>query len=138
MSEFTDENGMFYFADDGSGNITVPDIESHIVVDGKPHIFINDRELPECETYAWFESAIQEKAARELQPAQGWVVIEDRLPEERRSKLVYCPQFRNIYCASLHSDGLWYHSGRITYGTVEETVTHWCDMPLPPLPDADK
>ena len=35
------------------------------IVDDRWHIYVNGKELPECESFAWFEAAINEKAARE-------------------------------------------------------------------------
>jgi hypothetical protein len=42
-------------------------------IESRWHIYVNDRELPECETYEWFEAAIQEKAARERLDENGLV-----------------------------------------------------------------
>lgn len=36
-----------------------------IITDDRCHIYVNGKELPECESYAWFEAAINEKAERE-------------------------------------------------------------------------
>jgi len=55
----------------GEDSLRAPNNESHIVINEYQHIFINDRELPECESYAWFEAAIQEKAAREKLDENG-------------------------------------------------------------------
>ena len=42
-------------------------------IESRWHIYVNGRELPECETYEWFEAAIQEKAARERLDENGLV-----------------------------------------------------------------
>ena len=63
MSEFVSMN---------PNEATIPSGEiMSIKADRTCHIFINGRELPECETYAWFEAAIQEKAAREQLDENG-------------------------------------------------------------------
>jgi hypothetical protein len=54
--------------------VSIPSAEIQgLEVDTTCHVFVNGRELPECETYAWFEAAIQEKAARERLDENGLV-----------------------------------------------------------------
>lgn len=61
----------------------------------------------------------------------GWISVEDRLPETRRSVLGWCPEYQNIYCLSQHEDGTWwfFSDGNIK---CSEEVTHWMPLPKPP------
>ena len=52
--------------------VSIPSADiTSMEVDRRCHIYINGRELPECETYGWFEAAIHEKAARERLDENG-------------------------------------------------------------------
>ena len=52
--------------------VSIPSADiTSMEVDKRCHIYINGRELPECETYGWFEAAIHEKAARERLDENG-------------------------------------------------------------------
>lgn len=52
--------------------VSIPSVDiTSIEVDRRCHIYISGRELPECETYGWFEAAIHEKAARERLDENG-------------------------------------------------------------------
>lgn len=64
-----------------------------------------------------------------VEPKQGdWISVEDRLPEENQSVLVWCPQYKNIYCAYLEAEQWW------IFGTFSQIVPSeiiaW--MPIPP------
>ena len=52
--------------------VSIPSADiTSMEVDRRCHIYVNGRELPECETYDWFEAAIHEKAAREQLDENG-------------------------------------------------------------------
>ena len=52
--------------------VSIPSADiTSMEVDRRCHIYVNGRELPECETYDWFEAAIHEKAARERLDENG-------------------------------------------------------------------
>lgn len=55
-----------------------------------------------------------------------WISVDDKLPEENFSVLVWCPERRNIYCA-YYRQGEWYVFG--AYNNILKDVIAW--MPLP-------
>ena len=62
------------------------------------------------------------------QPKTGhWIPVSERLPEDDQSVLVWCPQYRNIYCAYLEK-GQWWVFGAFVQIVPNEVVA-W--MPLP-------
>lgn len=69
-----------------------------------------------------------------------WISVEDRLPEHRKSVLVYCPEFDNIYCADYRSKeddifsliGKWFYFEQGVGNIILEEVTHWMALPRPP------
>lgn len=68
---------------------------------------------------------------------ERWIPVTERLPEHRKSVLVYCPEPNNIYCGDYHGKeddvfrdtGKWYYFGQGLMREIDEEVTHW--MPLP-------
>jgi hypothetical protein len=59
-----------------------------------------------------------------------WISVKDRLPANRTSVLVWCPERRNKYTA-YWADGEWTHFAGF-FSFVEEEVTHWMPLPEPP------
>lgn len=61
-----------------------------------------------------------------------WIPVSERLPEELKGVLVYCPTNDNIFCAYLEN-GVWKIFSPIALEGIKEIVTAW--MPLPPSYD---
>ena len=59
-----------------------------------------------------------------------WISVKDRLPEEGRAILVYCPQYKNQYCAFL-TDGTWMIFCDVSI-ICKEDVKYWMPLPEPP------
>lgn len=55
-----------------------------------------------------------------------WIPVSEKLPEERQSVLVWCPQFKNIYCAYLDKEQWWIFGAFVQI--VPSEVVAW--MPL--------
>lgn len=83
-----------------------------------------------------WERNIAEKQLHELgyelgekiEPKQEWISVEDMLPEEKQSVLVWCPQYKNIYCAYLEKEQWWIFGAFVQI--VPNEVIAW--MPIPP------
>lgn len=62
-----------------------------------------------------------------------WISVEERLPEDNHSVLVYCPYNKCIFTA-YYDDfaGEWVHFGGCMPGEVYYPVSHWMPLPEPP------
>lgn len=60
-----------------------------------------------------------------------WIDVNDALPVDTKSVLVWCPERMNIYTACWR-DGQWIHFGGNSYSALSEEVTHWMHKPEPP------
>lgn len=58
-----------------------------------------------------------------------WIPVSERLPEERQSVLVWCPEYRNMYCAYLEHKNWWIFGAfsRI----IPNEVKAWMPLPEP-------
>ena len=61
-------------------------------------------------------------------PTQRWIPCRERLPEERKAVLVYCPERKNIYCACYENEQWWIFGAY--FEKIEFEVVAW--QPLPP------
>lgn len=59
-----------------------------------------------------------------------WIPVSERLPERNKAVLVWCPEYKNIYCAYCNSYGDW----EIFGGTHMYTETPIAWRLLPPGP----
>lgn len=64
-----------------------------------------------------------------------WQPIETA-PKTTQSRLVWCPDRKNIYAVTWCDDGYWMHWGGSTNELTEEP-THWMPLPAPPLPSVE-
>lgn len=48
-----------------------------------------------------------ESEIREIPSVMRWIPVSERLPEEKQSVLVWCPQYKNKYCAYLEKEQWW-------------------------------
>lgn len=80
-------------------------------------------------------SAVTVQGAVDLlkEQEQGWVPVRERLPEERHSVLVYCPEYRNIFCAYYYKDEWLFFGGGCK--PIDENVSHWRVLPESPIED---
>jgi hypothetical protein len=60
----------------------------------------------------------------------GWIPTCERFPEDDYAVLVWCPERKNIYCASLEK-GQWMIFGGC-FERVKLEVTAWMPLPAPP------
>lgn len=58
-----------------------------------------------------------------------WIPVSEKLPEERKSVLVYAPEYKNIYCAYLDGDTWFIFGGYGSYAVAN--VTAWMPLPEP-------
>ena len=65
-----------------------------------------------------------------------WIPVSERLPEERHSVLVYCPEYRNIFCAYYYKDEWLFFGGGCK--PIDEKVSHWMVLPESPIEDGDR
>lgn len=59
----------------------------------------------------------------------GWIPCSERLPEDRRAVLVWCPQYQNIYCAYLEKEQWWIFGAFVQI--VPNEVVAWMPLPAP-------
>jgi len=87
----------------------------------------------ECEHYFDYEEEITDLNARiaELEAAQRWIPVSERLPEDTERMLtIVCDAFEDTTAISIlqhYGDGDWF-----SWDSGRYVVTHW--MPLPELP----
>ena len=58
-----------------------------------------------------------------------WIPVSERLPEETRAVLVWCPQYKNIYCAYLKKEQWWIFGA--FFQIVPNEVIAWLPLPEP-------
>jgi hypothetical protein len=58
-----------------------------------------------------------------------WIPVSERLPEDKQSVLVWCPQYKNIYCAYLEKERWWIFGAFVQI--VPNEVVAWMPLPLP-------
>ena len=59
-----------------------------------------------------------------------WISVGERLPENTKAVIVWCPECADKYTAYWDFEEWWFFGG---FGLLTETVTHW--MPLPEDPE---
>lgn len=76
-------------------------------------------------------------AALREQEERRWIPVEERLPQNYISVLVYIPTAEPlpmVHEAYIGDDGEWHSS--VFYGIENEDVTNWMPMPKTPVEDA--
>ena len=68
-----------------------------------------------------------EKSYQDGLNADKWIDVDDELPKEHQSVLVYCPCRKNIYCAYLEKDQWWIFGAYKEQ--ITEIVTKWKSLP---------
>lgn len=76
------------------------------------------------------------KALPSVQPKPKWIPVSERLPEELKGVLVYCPTNDNIFCAYLEK-GAWKIFSPIALEDIKEIVTAWMPLPEPYKPESE-
>lgn len=84
---------------------------------GRHYVYGSDREKYD----AWEEIIDALDALPTLTPPNGWVSVEERLPEPTYCVLVYTTDY-SIEVDARGSDGEW----------MSYEVTHWMPLPVPP------
>lgn len=75
--------------------------------------------------------AEQDKKLAALREQAGWIPVSEKLPENKKAVLIWCPMYKNIYTAYLDpSDNTWQHFGSHLHSC--SNVTHWMPLPAPP------
>ena len=62
-----------------------------------------------------------------------WISVLDRLPEKYHAVLIWCPEYKNIYCACIDDNGWSFFGGGCP--AIHDNVTHWMPLPEPPKED---
>ena len=73
------------------------------------------------------------EAIEELQAAQKWIPVTEKLPKRR--KWVLCRCVANIYEVLKYENAEWYHDPAHVY--MFDFVTHWMPLPEPPKEEDD-
>jgi hypothetical protein len=58
-----------------------------------------------------------------------WIPVSERLPEDKTAVLVWCPQYKNIYCAYLEKEQWWIFGAFVQI--VPNEVVAWMPLPEP-------
>ena len=78
-------------------------------------------------------SVLRAQQEQESKPLNGWISVQDRLPDYFTSVLVWCPGNKCIYAAYRNARQEWYtFDDTIAGHVVVNMVTHWMPMPNPP------
>ena len=78
-------------------------------------------------------SALRAQQEQESKPLNGWISVQDRLPDYFTSVLVWCPGNKCIYAAYRNARQEWYtFDDTIAGHVVVNIVTHWMPMPAQP------
>ena len=64
-----------------------------------------------------------------VQPEPRWIPVSEKLPEDRQAVLVWCPQYKNIYCAYLEKEQWWIFGAFVQI--VPNEVIAWMPLPEP-------
>lgn len=77
-------------------------------------------------------SALREQCVRDATKTSGWISVEERLPKEFVSVLVYMPEERplpTVHEGFLAREGVWYANH---FDREPMEITHWMPLPEPP------
>ena len=65
-----------------------------------------------------------------------WIPVSERLPEDKQSVLVWCPEYKNIYCAYLEKEQWWIFGAFVQ--VVPNAVVAWMPLPEPYKAESEK
>ena len=65
----------------------------------------------------------------------GWIPCSERLPDEKQTVLVWCPEYKNIYCAYLEKKKWWMFGALVQI--VPNAVVAWMPLPEPYREDGE-
>jgi oligoribonuclease NrnB/cAMP/cGMP phosphodiesterase (DHH superfamily) len=82
-----------------------------------------------CPNTAIVETLTKELA--EARKAAEWIPVRERMPDNSKAVLVWCPERKNKYTACWKVP-YWLHFGGACSSEVTEDVTHWKPLPNPP------
>lgn len=70
----------------------------------------------------------------EVEPDNGWISVEDRLPDKVEEVLIYCPEFLETIRKDLYTEDDFYveEEGMIVKPAPNGYCTHWQPLPKPP------
>lgn len=90
----------------------------------KTEPYVSPNLIADCEECAAEHEQLAEwlTELQERRKADKWISVKERMPEPRVAVMVYCPEYKNQYCA-FYEDKHWQVFG--AYDTVWHEVTHW-------------
>lgn len=56
-----------------------------------------------------------------LEQEPKWIPVTERLPEEKKAVLIWCPQYKNLYCAYRENEQ-WWIFGSYSHRIVDDVV----------------
>ena len=77
-----------------------------------------------------YENVIKDLPSVTPAPKMGmWIPVSERLPEDKQAVLVWCPQYKNIYCAYFEKEQWWIFGAFVQM--VPNEVKAWMPLPEP-------
>ena len=77
-----------------------------------------------------YRKMIEELPSVTPTPKKGrWIPVSERLPEDKQAVLVWCPQYKNIYCAYFEKEQWWIFGAFVQM--VPNEVKAWMPLPQP-------
>ena len=82
----------------------------------------------------YFPQIIDDAPTIEAEPDKGWISVKDKMPDEGKEVLIYCPEFLEEIRKGFYTEGDFYaeREDLIIRPAPNGYCTHWQPLPEPP------